>query len=667
MCPENKREQMDPTELRQRLWENFCFSDFLPGQEEVVTRLLAGRSCLAIFPTGQGKSLCYQLSGLLLPGLTLVVSPLLALMKDQVDFLKGRGIAAARLDSTLDRSEFAALRQDLSANRLKLLYVAPERFANELFLGTLLRQRISLLVIDEAHCISEWGHNFRPDYLKLAALAPELKVGSVLALTATATPKVAEEIRTAFAIAPGDFIQTGFYRPNLTLRFSPGPEPLAMLLRRLTERPRESAIVYVTQQATAEEVAAALSAKGFAARPYHAGMKDEERQAVQEWFMGSASGIVVATIAFGMGIDKAAIRAVYHYNLPKSLENYAQEIGRAGRDGLPAVCEMLGSDRDLTILENFVYGDTPEPEVVAGFVAFIAGQEDSFSLSVTELTRHHDLRPLVLTTLLAYLELEKLIAVTGSFYTSYRFRPHRASAEILADFDPERARFLRTILACAVKARTWFALDLDTVVARSGAARERVVAALNHLEERGDLTLELKGVRRGYRLLHRLTEAEREALTGRLVARFLAREQQDIGRLALVTALVSQVGCKTRFLLDYFGEERDTDCGHCETCLGGGGAPATAGFPAGSGPSEVPADRLAKLWALWGEAHPALASRRQQARFCCGITSPLAARSGLLRHAAFGILDDIPFPRVLAWLEQGDAAAAALPRRTAEP
>lgn len=645
---------MQVAELRHHLHEHFGFSDFLPGQAEVVTRLLAGRSCLALFPTGQGKSLCYQLSSLLLPGLTLVVSPLLALMKDQVDFLKGRGIAAARLDSTLDRAEFAALRQDLAANRLKLLYVAPERFANEVFLSTLQRQNISLLVIDEAHCISEWGHNFRPDYLKLAALAPELRVGSVLALTATATPKVAEEIRAAFSIAPGDFIRTGFYRPNLTLRFSPGPEPLAMLLRRLAERPRQSAIVYVTQQATAEEVAAALSADGFAARPYHAGMKDEERQAVQEWFMASSSGIVVATIAFGMGIDKAAIRAVYHYNLPKSLENYAQEIGRAGRDGLPAVCEVLGSGRDLTVLENFIYGDTPEPLAVSGFVAFIAGQEESFSLSVTELSRQHDLRPLVLTTLLAYLELEKLIAVTGSFYTSYRLRPHRPSAAILADFDPERARFLKAILACAVKARTWFSLDLDTVISKTGATRERVVAALDHLEERGDLTLELKGARRGYRLLQRLTEGEREILSTRLVARFLAREKQDIGRLGLVAGLVGHRGCKSRFLLDYFGEERQANCGHCEICLGGVEEPdaeITRGLARSVAPG-LPADRLARVRVVLAEGHPGLASRRQQARFFCGITSPFASRAGLQRHAAFGLLADIPFSRVLAGLEK---------------
>jgi ATP-dependent DNA helicase RecQ len=559
---------MHPDDPRHQLHEYFGFADFLPGQAEVVTRLLAGRSALAVFPTGQGKSLCYQLSGLLLPGLTLVVSPLLALMKDQVDFLRQRGIAAARLDSTLDRTEFAALRTELAEHRLKLLYVAPERFANEVFLGSLRRQRISLMVIDEAHCISEWGHNFRPDYLKLAALAPELKAERVLALTATATPKVAEEIRSAFAIAPEDFVKTGFYRPNLNLRFSPSPEPLKVLLRRLAERPAASAIVYVTRQATAEEVAAALAEHGFPARPYHAGMKDEERQSVQEWFMAAGNGIVVATIAFGMGIDKAAIRAVYHYNLPKSLENYAQEIGRAGRDGEPAHCEILGSAGDLAILESFVRGNTPAPAAVAGMVAWISEREETFSLAVHQLARQYDLRPLVLTTLLTYLELEGIIEATGSFYQNYRFRPHRASAAILAGFDPERAAFLRRVLACAVKARTWFDLDIDTVIERTGATRERVVAALNHLEERGDLSLDLKGARRGYRLRKRLGEEKQRDLTARMVARFQAREEQDIARLGLVTDLVAEPGCKTSFLLAYFGEHRSSDCGHCESCSG---------------------------------------------------------------------------------------------------
>ena len=312
------------------LREKFGFTAFRAGQAAVIAQLLAGHSALAVFPTGSGKSLCYQLPALLLEGLTVVVSPLIALMKDQVDFLLARGIAAARLDSSVSREVFEEIQSALRARSLKLLYVAPERFANERFLAQLKTLRIDLLVIDEAHCISEWGHNFRPDYLKLARYAEELKVGRVLTLTATATPAVAQDICRAFSIAPEAHVHTGFYRPNLFLRVTAcaSPERINVLIERLRARSLGPTIVYVTLQKTAEHVAAALVAVGFTAEAYHAGMEAEVREAVQNRFMASDRAIVVATIAFGMGIDKANIRAVYHYNLPKSVENYAQEIRR---------------------------------------------------------------------------------------------------------------------------------------------------------------------------------------------------------------------------------------------------------------------------------------------------------------------------------------------------
>ncbi len=271
----------------------------------MIAHLLAGRSALAVFPTGSGKSLCYQLPALLLNGLTVVVSPLIALMKDQVDFLLARGIAAARLDSSVSREAFEEIQQGLRDRRLKLLFVAPERFSNERFLSRLKSLAIDLLVIDEAHCISEWGHNFRPDYLKLARYARELKVGRVLTLTATATPAVAQDICREFAISPEAHVHTGFYRPNLFLRVTACPprDRIGLLIERLRARPVGPTIVYVTLQKTAESVAAALAASGFAAEAYHAGMEAETREAVQNRFMAADNTIVVATIAFGMGID----------------------------------------------------------------------------------------------------------------------------------------------------------------------------------------------------------------------------------------------------------------------------------------------------------------------------------------------------------------------------
>src|SRR5215203_5852556 len=240
-----------PTSAERRLdvlEASFGFGAFRPGQEQVVGALLAGRSALAVFPTGAGKSLCYQLPALLLDGLTIVVSPLIALMKDQIDFLERRGIEAARLDSSLGADEQRAIYERLRAGSLKLLYVAPERFNNERFLAQLARTPIALFAVDEAHCISEWGHNFRPDYLKLAERARELEAERVLALTATATPVVVADIRAGFDIAEDDVVRTGFYRPNLNLMITPAKsdERQRLLVARLRERPPGSTIVYVT-------------------------------------------------------------------------------------------------------------------------------------------------------------------------------------------------------------------------------------------------------------------------------------------------------------------------------------------------------------------------------------------------------------------------------------
>ena len=321
--------------LERSLASRFGFTEFRPGQERVVEALLAGRSALAVFPTGAGKSLCYQLPALLLDGVTVVVSPLIALMKDQIDALVRQGVDAARLDSSLGADEARDVSDRLRAGGLKLLYVAPERFNNERFLAQLERTTISLFAVDEAHCISEWGHNFRPDYLKLAARARELGAERVLALTATATPAVVADICAGFGIAEADAVVTGFYRPNLTLLTTPAraAERDQLLIDRLRERPPGSTIVYVTLQRTALRVASLLAAAGLPARAYHAGMSPEDRVAVQEWWTAAGGNIVVATIAFGMGIDKADVRYVYHLNLPKGLESYSQEIGRAGRDG----------------------------------------------------------------------------------------------------------------------------------------------------------------------------------------------------------------------------------------------------------------------------------------------------------------------------------------------
>jgi ATP-dependent DNA helicase RecQ len=631
---------------RQALGQVFGFAEYLPGQEGVVERLLRGKSVLAIFPTGGGKSLCYQLPAMVLDGLTLVISPLIALMKDQLDFLTSRGVPAARLDSSLDREATLKVYDDLAAARLRLLYVSPERLNNERFLQALRRWKIAMLAVDEAHCISQWGHNFRPDYLKIAGLARELRVGRVLTLTATATPQVAQDIAAAFTISAEDVINTGFHRPNLKLAVhacTPA-ERKQLLLSRLKAQPPGSVIIYVTLQRTAEQIAEFLVHEGYEARPYHAGMETDERTAVQDAFMASSRMIVVATIAFGMGVDKRDIRYVYHYNLPKSLESYSQEIGRAGRDGQESHCELFAAADDVVVLENFSYGDTPTPEAVDGLVRHLLSQGETFDISVTELSNDYDVRPLVVRTLLTYLELDGVLHSTGPFYTGFRFQPQRSSQEILAGFDPRRAEFLRKIFAHARKGKTWFSLDADAVAAATGESRQRIVAALGYLEERGDLLLEASGVREGYRFMQMPTR--QDALAGTLYERFQHREEQDIARLRRVLDYAQEPGCLTQHLLDYFGEEHGR-CGHCARCFGAEVRPLPA-------PSHLlpRSEDAAMIRQLKAEQPAALGSPRQMARFLCGITSPATTRAKLRTDRCFGRFESTPFHTVLRFVEE---------------
>jgi ATP-dependent DNA helicase RecQ len=634
----------DPLAL---LHTRFGFTEFRPGQQPVIEALLSGESALAVFPTGGGKSLCYQLPALALDGVTLVVSPLIALMKDQIDFLGQQGIAAARLDSSLSLPETQAVSDQLREGTLKLLYVAPERFNNERFLRQLQRTRISLFAIDEAHCISEWGHNFRPDYLKLAQAARELGVERVLALTATATPAVVEDICAGFAIERSRAFVTGFYRPNLELHTIPVDVSHrdALLRERLTTRPPGPTIVYVTLQRTAERVAADLERAGLKARPYHAGMESEERTRVQDWWMASDHGIVVATIAFGMGIDKADVRYVYHYNLPKSLESYSQEIGRAGRDGARSFVELLACPEDVPVLENFAYGDTPTEGALRGLVEELLSLGPEFDVSLYDLSGRHDLRPLVLRTMLTYLELMGVLRQGTPFYAGYEIQPLLPVPEIAAQFKGEPARFVADLFSHARQGRTWYTLNPDEASAALNQERRRVVRALEYLQEHGWAELRTADLRHRFTRLRPAEDAE--ALAAELLRRCLRREQHEIARLQQVLELVTHDGCQTVALVGYFGEVRAQPCGHCTHCLTGR-------------PQQLPPERrlpplpagldVAAFRACRDEFPEALGEPRQAARFLCGLSSPALTCAKLSRHELFGALEERRFQEVLDWV-----------------
>ena len=340
----------------------FGFHAFRPNQESVVRSLLEKRDVLAIMPTGGGKSLCYQLPALLLPGTCMVISPLIALMKDQVDGARANGIRAAFLNSSQSPDERDEVMRHLLSGSLDLLYVAPERFILSHFRETLSRVPLSMAVIDEAHCISEWGHDFRPDYLSLSDLVTLFPDTPVAAFTATATHRVQQEILDKLALRNPFIVRASFDRPNLLydVRFKDHAD--AQLVSLLNSNPGKAAIIYRTSRKSVNDTTAMLQAKGFRALAYHAGLSDEERKKNQEAFIRDQVEVIVATIAFGMGIDKSNIRLVIHADLPKSIENYYQETGRAGRDGEPAACTLLFSQGDIPKMRFFIDAMTDETE-----------------------------------------------------------------------------------------------------------------------------------------------------------------------------------------------------------------------------------------------------------------------------------------------------------------
>jgi ATP-dependent DNA helicase RecQ len=370
---------------------------------------------------------------------------------------------------------------------------------------------------------------------------------------------------------------------------------------------------------------------------------------VQDWWSGSDRNVVVATIAFGMGIDKADVRYVYHYNLPKSLESYSQEVGRAGRDDEPSTCELFACPDDVPTLENFAYGDTPTRTALAGLLEEVLEHEkgEQFAVSEYELSARYDVRPLVLKTVLTYLELDGILRQGTPFYAGYRLRPVAGSLdEVIDRFDSARADFLRRVVAAGKTGRTWTSIDPEATAASVGEERGRILAALEYLEQQGLVELQGAEARQRYTLLMR--PASTETLLDQLTDRFERREQAETSRVGQVLALVTHDGCQVRELAAYFGETRKEPCGHCTHCLSG----RAQQLPEAEPQPEIDtlADR-ASLGRLSAANPDALGDPRQVARFLCGITSPATTRAKLTREPLFGTFADRHFLDVLRWCE----------------
>ncbi|KAI2470178.1 ATP-dependent DNA helicase [Annulohypoxylon bovei var. microspora] len=577
------------------LKEKFGYDDFRHEQFSAIKTILRGENVLVIFPTGAGKSLCYQIPAVTFekidavrndrdnigPGITIVVSPLIALMKDQVDALLRRGITAACLDSTKTYEQNQQIKADIREGRLRLLYCAPERLNNEGFVESMkhVPGGIRLVAVDEAHCISEWGHSFRPDYLKVARFVDEIKAERVICLTATATPRVADDVARAFNIKQSDIFRSSPYRPNLQLlaeSVQTKQDKYPLMFRFLRQHPGPT-LIYVTLQRQAEMLANDLSKQGFDVVAFHAGLKTDVKTLIQDNFMANKVTIVVATIAFGMGIDKPDIRNILHFDLSSTIEEYSQQIGRAGRDGKPSHCMFYICPDDFYIRENFARGDLPSRQSLRRLLHDLfhmeikeAPEGEVIKLNQTALGREYDMRASPLAILLATLELRfgLLRAITPE-YGSYQFE---AMPNYYHAAKNDKSQEGKAIFKYATKAKKWYSIDVNLVVSRSGLLRADLIRKLNEYHDKGRILLKVGGVENRYKVLKKLpsTPKEIDEITDKLFADMESREEDALRRTQQVIDLITGDSCFAAALAEHFGmglPDEKTKCGHCTHCL----------------------------------------------------------------------------------------------------
>ncbi|MCD6585092.1 MAG: RecQ family ATP-dependent DNA helicase, partial [Desulfobacteraceae bacterium] len=592
-------------------------------------------------------SMCYQLPAMMLPEMTLVVSPLLSLMKDQLDFLTAHHIPAARLDSTLDRDQTNKIFKQAKNRELKILMISVERFKNERFRYHLQNMRISLLVIDEAHCISEWGHNFRPEYLKLPYYQKEFNIAQTLLLTATATPDVINDMCEKLAIRRENVVITGFYRKNLFLKVTPTAEAdkKTILLQRIQRAPDAPTIVYVTLQKTAETVAAFLCEHNINAHAYHAGMQNKDRENIQNRFMKGSLACIVATIAFGMGIDKKDIRRIIHYDLPKSIENYSQEIGRAGRDGELSLCQILANRDGINILENFIYGDTPDKQSIYQLLQKIK-QNDGFiwEFKLTRLSNEINIRALPLKTLLVYLSMEDLIRPKTTYFDEYVFKFLSGPQEIIEQFADERKQFVSAVFSHCQTKKIWTSVDMNAILTTYATDRKRVIAALEYFNERGFIELQ---THQAVEVFDIMTQAfDMDTVTEKMHTLFKQKESHGIERIHQMVTFFESRSCISRQLAGYFGETLEKElCGHCSFCKN----------------ERIILDNTVHLKPLKNTNFDKLTGEFIQTagehanainltKFLCGIYTPIFSKFKVKAMPDFGALEQYPFPEVKEWI-----------------
>ena len=579
-------------ELLRVLKEKFHFSAFRKWQEEIIHTLLTRRDVVVVMPTGSGKSLCYQLPALLLDGVTLVISPLIALMKDQVDGLVQNEVPATFINSALTPPEQGQRLREIQQGKYKLVYIAPERFRNPGFMEGIRSCRVSLIAVDEAHCVSEWGHDFRPDYLRLKGVVEKLSHPPVAALTATATPDVRQDIITQLGLRQPIAFVAGFDRPNLRFHVKKveGERDKVDAIVTLLKKGLRKGIIYAATRKNVEALTLALRSNGYKAGSYHAGMEMESRKVVQDLFMEGTLPVVVATNAFGMGIDKADLRFVVHYDIPGSLEAYYQEVGRAGRDGKPATCLLLFNYADTFTQEFFIDGSYPPQDMVERMYEVLCDiGTDEIEMTQKALAGRLGRSK---SNEMAVSSCLKILEKAGYIERGWEGE-HQARVTLCVE--PEelhrqvegKSKYQKEIVNYCVdvlygsKEKTLL-VDLDVMAEHLNLAPEQLRRHFSTLHQAGSIEYRPPFRGRGLKIVSRVPVAELNINFQEIERRSLF-ERKKLRRM-IDYAYTDE--CLRRFILEYFGERITKDgCDNCSNCLEGDGTHASRTFT----PLETPA------------------------------------------------------------------------------